>query len=101
MTVCGAHHRAAHRGNLLVERDAHVGVRFRHGDGTEYGQALQPQALDVSAKLFSALRGLGFREREVRAVLAELRQDNDLRNASVSHLLRESLRRIRLPSVRR
>ena len=71
-----------------------MGVRFRHGDGTEYGQALQPQALDVSAKLFSALRGLGFREREVRAVLAELRQDNDLRNASVSHLLRESLRRI-------
>ena len=100
VTVCGAHHRAAHHGNLLIERDAHVGVRFRHGDGTEYGHALQPQALDVSAKLFSALRGLGFREREVRAVLAELRQDNDLRNASVSHLLRESLRRIRSSSIR-
>jgi 5-methylcytosine-specific restriction endonuclease McrA len=101
VTVCGAHHRAAHRGQLVVESDAHVGVRFRHGDGTEYGHALQPQALDVSAKLFSALRGLGFREREIRSVLAELRKDNDLRDASISHLLRESLRRIQLPNIRR
>jgi len=101
VTVCGAHHRAAHRGRLVIEGDAHMGVRFRHGDGTEYGQTPQPQALDVSAKLFSALRGLGFREREVRAVLAELRQDNGLRDASVSHLLRESLRRIQLPNLRR
>jgi hypothetical protein len=101
VTVCGAHHRAAHRGHLIIEGDAHMGVRFRHGDGTEYGQTLQPQALDVSAKLFSALRGLGFREREVRVVLDELRQDNDLCNASLSHLLRESLRRIQLPNVRR
>jgi hypothetical protein len=101
VTVCGAHHRAAHRGQLVIEGDAQVGVRFRHGDGTEYGQALQPQALDASAKLFSALRNLGFREREVRAVLTELRQDNDLRNASIEQLLRESLRRIPLPNVRR
>ena len=101
VTVCGAHHRAAHRGHLIIEGDAHMGVRFRHADGTEYGQTLQPQALDVSAKLFSALRGLGFREREVRAVLAELRKDEDLRNASIEHLLRESLRRIQLSGVRR
>jgi hypothetical protein len=100
VTVCGAHHRAAHRGVLVIEGDAHVGLRFRHGDGTEYGQALHPQALEISAKLFSALRGLGFREREVRAVLADLRQDSALRDASISHLLRESLRRIRLSSSR-
>jgi len=101
VTVCGAHHRAAHRGHLIIEGDAPMGVCFRHADGTEYGQVLQPQAIDVSAKLFSALRGLGFREREVRAVLAELCRDNDLRNASLSHLLRESLRRIQLSRVRR
>jgi hypothetical protein len=101
VTVCGAHHRAAHRGQLVIEGDAHVSLCFRHGDGAEYGQTLQPRALDVSAKIFSALQGLGFREREIRAVLAELRQDNELRNASISELLRESLRRIHVPSVRR
>ena len=101
ITLCGAHHRASHRGQLVIESDAHRGVRVRHADGTDYGQALQPHALDVQTKLFSALRGLGFREREVRAVLAELRQDEDLRGASVGQLLREGLRRIPLPSARR
>ena len=98
ITACSAHHRAAHRGELIIERDARAGVRFRHGDGTDYGQALEPRALEVAAKLFSALRGLGFRE---RAVLAELRNDDALRNASIEYLLREALRRIPLPSVRR
>jgi hypothetical protein len=100
VTTCGAHHRAAHRGELLIERDAHGGVRFRHADGTQYGHPLEPKALDVQAKLFSALRGLGFREREVRAVLAELQADAELRDASLE-LLREGLRRIHLPSVRK
>jgi hypothetical protein len=100
ITLCGAHHRAAHRGQLVLESDAHVGVRFRHGDGTEYGQALEPRALEIAAKLFSALRNLGFREREVRAVLAELRSDDELRDASIECLLREALRRMPLPSVR-
>jgi hypothetical protein len=100
ITLCGAHHRAAHRGQLVLESDAHVGVRFRHGDGTEYGQALEPRALEMAAKLFSALRNLGFREREVRAVLAELRSDDELRDASIECLLREALRRMPLPSVR-
>jgi len=101
ITVCGAHHRAAHRGQLVIEGDAHMGVRVRHADGTDYGQALQADALDVQAKLFSALRGLGFREREVREVLAELRQDEGLGGASVGQLLREGLRRIPLRSARR
>jgi hypothetical protein len=96
ITLCGAHHRAVHHGSLLIERDA-SGVRFRHGDGTSYGQAPEPHALDVQAKTFSALRGLGFKETEVRAVLAELRQDDDLRDASIPNLLREALRRIRPP----
>ncbi len=101
ITACSAHHRAAHRGELIIERDAHAGVRFRHGDGTEYGQVLEPRALEVAAQLFSALRGLGFREREVRTVLAELRNDHALRDCSIGCLLREALRRIPLPSVRR
>jgi hypothetical protein len=98
ITVCGAHHRAAHHGSLLIERDATGKVRFQHGDGTSYGHAPEPHALDAQAKTFSALRGMGFKEAEVRAVLAKLRQDDDLRGASVPSLLREALRRIRPPS---
>jgi hypothetical protein len=94
--LCGAHHRAAHQGALLIEKDAGGEIRFYHGDGTSYGQALEPQALDVQVKLFSALRNMGFKECEVRAVL-ELRRDDDLRGASIQHLLGEALRRIRPP----
>ena len=77
-----------------------MGVRVRHADGTEYGHPLQAKALDMQAKLFSALRGLGFREREVRAVLENLRQDERLRDASIECLLREGLRRIHSPVPR-
>jgi Holliday junction resolvasome RuvABC DNA-binding subunit len=49
----------------------------------------------IHAKVFSALRHLGFRERDVHAVLAALRADVDLRDAPAEHLLREALRQIR------
>jgi hypothetical protein len=95
LTLCGAHHRAAHRGVLLIEGDSSAGVRFRHGDGTPYGDDVSPRALDVQAKAFSALRNLGFREGEVRAVLAEIRKEDSLRDSSIEHVMREALRRIR------
>jgi hypothetical protein len=94
LTICGAHHRAAHQGTLIIEQDATGGVHFYHADGTPYGQALEPQALDVQTKLFSGLRNMGFKESEVRAVLAELRRDDSLRGASTQDLLRHALRRI-------
>jgi hypothetical protein len=100
LTICGAHHRATHQGTLIIEKDASGRVRFYHGDGTPYGQALEPQALDAQTKLFSALRNMGFKESEVRAVLAELRRDDSLRGASIQDLLRKALRRIRPPRPR-
>jgi hypothetical protein len=100
ITLCGSHHRAVHRGVLLIDKDAALGARFRHADGTLYGNVLEPQALDVQAKLFSALRHLGFKEREVRAVLAELRAGTAIRDVSLQGLLREALRRLRPPQPR-
>jgi hypothetical protein len=44
---------------------------------------------------FAGLRHLGFRERDVRAVLAELLADDELRDATAERLLREALCRIR------
>jgi hypothetical protein len=95
LTLCGAHHRAVHRGTLLVERDHDGSFIFRHADGAAYGSPLAPRLIDAFAKVFSALRQLGFREGEVKAVLSELRADAELDGASVERLLRESLSRIR------
>jgi len=68
LTLCSAHHRAHHRGRLLVEGDAHVGFTFRHADGSPYGRVGSVQAADDAAQVFTALRKLGFTsERSERA----------------------------------
>jgi HNH endonuclease/RuvA, C-terminal domain len=95
LTMCSAHHRAVHRGELSIKPGGDAGIRFRHADGTLYGQPATPHAVDVQTKVFSALRNLGFREREVRAVLAEL-QSGEHCEPTAAGLLREALRRIRL-----
>jgi Holliday junction resolvase RuvA-like protein/HNH endonuclease len=94
ITLCTAHHRASHRGELIIET-TDAGLVFQHADGTPYGDAVTPTSTDAHAKVFSALRNLGFREREARAVLTELRKDPDLRQAPTDQLLREALGRVR------
>jgi hypothetical protein len=100
LTICGGHHRATHRGELGIERDSNGNVCFRHADGSTYGRAVgpgnSPELLERYTKVFAALRHLRFREREIRAVLAELQRDAELRSATLERLLREALRRIRL-----
>jgi hypothetical protein len=98
-TLCSAHHRATHRGELLIDLERDGSLRFRHADGAAYGDPLMPQRIDAHAKVFSALRHLGFRESEVKTVLTELRADAELGNACVERLLREALCRIR-PTAR-
>jgi hypothetical protein len=95
ITICGAHHRATHRGELVIEPSRAGSPRFRHADGSTYGHAVAPRVVDAQAKVFAGLRHLGFRERDVRAVLAELRADDELRDATAERLLREALCRIR------
>jgi len=98
--VCGAHHRAAHCGELLVDGPA-TAVRFRHADGSPYGRVVEPQALEARAKTFRALRGLGFREGDVRAVLAQLEGDGELAAATTEQWLRAALTRLTPPRSRR
>jgi HNH endonuclease/Holliday junction resolvase RuvA-like protein len=93
ITLCTAHHRASHRGELIIELTVQ-GLAFQHADGTPYGGAVTPSSVDAHAKVFGALRNLGFREREARAVLVELRNDASLRDAPTDRLLREALQRI-------
>jgi RuvA, C-terminal domain len=78
----------------IIDPGGEAAIRFRHADGTPYGQPVTPHVVDVQTKVFSALRHLGFREREVRAVLAELSSDEQC-EPTAAGLLREALRRIR------
>jgi hypothetical protein len=98
--ICGSHHRAAHRGVLLLDRSEDGALRVRHADGTEYGRSVQPQALELRAKVFSALRHLGFREGEVRTALEQLRRE-PAEQTSFDGLLREALDRLRRSGARR
>ena len=95
--LCGAHHRAVHTGALVIEGHSSERLRFYHADGTPYGQAADPHALDVQAKVFSGLRNLCFRESDARAVLDQLRRDPTFARLDVKGLLRAALERISLP----
>jgi len=95
LTLCSAHHRAAHRGQLLIGRQHDGTIDFQHADGAAYGNPQTPRLIDAHAKVFSALRHLGYREGEVKTVLAELRSDAELAGVNVERLLREALCRIK------
>jgi hypothetical protein len=94
ITLCGVHHRAAHRGELVVAGRVHTGVRFQHADGSDYGQALEPRVAEIQAKAFAALRGLGFREGEIRRVLAESRKRGADREANIERVVRDALAKL-------
>jgi hypothetical protein len=72
VTLCGAHHRASHIGELTVQGSVSTGLSFRHADGTDYGGAVVAAAAGVQAAAFRALRGLGFGERETRGALSQV-----------------------------
>jgi hypothetical protein len=71
---CAAHHRAVHEGRILVEGRPSIGLIFRHADGASYGSPPSPAQQDLYSKLFLALRGLGFGERDSRRALDQIRE---------------------------
>jgi hypothetical protein len=54
LTLCGVHHRAAHRGALLIERSTAQGIRYRSlGDGrlsVELSDVVLENALDATLR---------------------------------------------------
>jgi 5-methylcytosine-specific restriction endonuclease McrA len=97
ITLCGAHHRAVHRGELFVAGSVSTGVRFRHADGSDYGGVVEPHAAEIQAKAFAALRGLGFREGEIRRALAESCTRGANRHANIERVVRDALVRLTEP----
>jgi hypothetical protein len=74
LVLCSAHHRAQHRGQLLIEGRVSTGLRFRHADGRAYGTQVDAASASAYAETFRALRGLGFREGEAQRALARVRE---------------------------
>jgi hypothetical protein len=92
ITLCGAHHRATHRGALLIERRDDDTLRFLHSDGSDYGAGVSPAVVDARAKAFRALLSLGFRETESKRALERAMQEVNAPN--VESLLRLALREL-------
>jgi hypothetical protein len=91
LTLCAAHHRAVHRGKLVVLRGPRGELRFQHADGSDYGAPnVSPVAADAGAKAFQALRTLGFRESESKHALSRALSDVG-REATTETLLRRAL----------
>ena len=89
IVLCGAHHRALHHGQLLVEGTLESGLRFFHADGAPYGSSPSAAGSDALEKAFLGLRGLGFSERDSRQALDRVRSASN--PGSVEQLLRASL----------
>jgi hypothetical protein len=91
IVLCGAHHRAQHRGQLIIEGSVSTGLTFRHADGACYGGVMSPGAVDTQMQAFRALRGLGFREGEARNALERVRVRPHVGEASVEGVIRAAL----------
>ncbi len=73
VSLCGAHHRAAHAGTLVVEGTASRGLSFRHGDGSPYGAPLrEPEPADVARQVFTGLVNMGFKQTDARRRVAQV-----------------------------
>ena len=90
VVLCCAHHRAAHAGALIIAGSVSSGLRFLHADGSSYGELESPQNQELYTKLFAALRSLGFREKESRQALEQVRQKRP-RDTDASALLRAAV----------
>jgi hypothetical protein len=86
ITLCGAHHRAIHRGALRIAGSIAAGLQFWHADGTVYGTRPSAIAVDAHTRAFQALRKLGFSESETKQALAHVGASD-----SLEQVLRQAL----------
>ena len=69
VVLCSAHHRALHRGQLAITGSVARGLAFHRSDGALYGALHSPRDADACTRAFSALRHLGFGERQSREAI--------------------------------
>ncbi|MBW2455833.1 MAG: hypothetical protein JRI68_15055 [Deltaproteobacteria bacterium] len=92
VVLCGSHHRAVHAGTLHIDGNTTDGFSLRHADGSPYGEALRPAAVDLAAQTYGTLRHLGFRHARARALVDTAAQAGvpDTREQFVGAALRAS-----------
>ena len=73
LVLCSVHHRAVHRGSLIVEGAYSTGFRFLHADGSRYGAPEDAPAAGRLCDVFQALRRSGFKESEARRIVERVR----------------------------
>ncbi len=91
ITLCGAHHRAVHRGQLTAKPNDIGVIELQHAEGTAYGHIRRAKVIDRHPDLLIALRNLGFRSNDIHHALAVLGKDNALAGATLDQLLRAAL----------
>ena len=89
VTLCSAHHRALHFGQITIDGTPSTGLVFRHADGSTYGTAPSAARADIAQKVFLALTGQGFSEKQVREVLPRVMADTE--SKTCEQVLRASL----------
>lgn len=99
LLMCAAHHRASHRGALVVKGTVSSGLEFRHADGTPYGGPVRAQSAAACLDAQAALRSLGFGETESRRAVAQAREENE-HSEVPGDLVRVALRLLRPACVR-
>jgi hypothetical protein len=90
LVLCGAHHRAVHKGTLWLEGTVLEGLVFRHADGTPYGGDVDPRTAGAWTDALVGLRQLGFGETEARNALTRA-QSGVSGSATTEELLRAAL----------
>jgi hypothetical protein len=93
LILCGAHHRACHRGDLIIVRSASGDLGFWHADGTVYGERPSTGVIDAVTKTVRGLRNLGFGEREARDAVHAARAHVGC-DGGVESLIRSALERL-------
>ncbi len=96
VVLCSAHHRAEHRGRLLIEGSASMGFTFRHADGSPYGTPVSAREADATSRAFRALTRLGYKQREARHALEQVRAHVGMGDEA---LLRAALGKLSQPAV--
>jgi Holliday junction resolvasome RuvABC DNA-binding subunit len=90
--LCSAHHRALHRGSLVIEGRSAKALLFRHADGSAFRGPVSARAAGAHRQAFAALRGLGFGESDVKKALAQLGFGVSVDSGSVEEIVRAALR---------
>ena len=70
ITLCGTHHRAQHRGSLIISGCVSAGVTYQHANGSAYGTVGDPVLAGMARDVFQILRKWGVSERDAKRAVA-------------------------------